>query len=400
TNKGYSVQLRGEYVYMADGKGGLRILDVAQIDQKGFSDRIATSPVSPLDQRLRVKTKDARWVASPTTMGVDPTRAKFAENQEQKIHPLYAYLYVADKQEGLILVLAATLLDGDPRNNVLEKSVTFNPNGILKGADYVKVAGRFVYVGCDRGLVVVDVNDPAKPEVAAVYEGLKDVRGVEVQFRWIFIACDHGLISADVTPEPDGSFKKDAKLGSKIPLRDARGVYVAKTYAYVAAGRDGIVIVDITKPDAMKKVQRFTADGRIRDANDIQLGITNASLFAYVADGRNGLRVVQLTAPERNPTLFGWSPKPDPQLIATARTQGSALSLSRGLDRDRAVDEAGNQLAVFNRLGARPFTFAEMQRFYRLPGGSVFTVPEIRNADDVRRHYGEPGLQAPGADGR
>ena len=46
TNKGYSVQLRGEYVYMADGKGGLRILDVAQIDQKGFSDRIATSPVS------------------------------------------------------------------------------------------------------------------------------------------------------------------------------------------------------------------------------------------------------------------------------------------------------------------------------------------------------------------
>ncbi len=31
----------------------------------------------------------------------------------------------------------------------------------------------------------------------------------------------------------------------------------------------------------------------------MKLGITNASQFAYVADGKNGLRVVQLTSPTR-----------------------------------------------------------------------------------------------------
>ena len=31
------VQMRGEYAYVADGEGGLRVYDVAQIDQKGFS---------------------------------------------------------------------------------------------------------------------------------------------------------------------------------------------------------------------------------------------------------------------------------------------------------------------------------------------------------------------------
>jgi len=150
------------------------------------------------------------------------------------------------------------------------------------------------------------------------------------------------------------------------------------------------LIVDISKPKALRLQQRFTADGRIRSANDVQIGITNASLFAYIADGSNGLRIVQLTAPERSPRIFGWSPAPDPQLIATGRTKGTARSISRGLDRDRAVDESGNQLAVFSRVGARPFNFEEMLRFYRLPTGELFEVPRIESDDDVKKHYGEP----------
>ena len=33
-------------------------------------------------------------------------------NEEQPIHPMYAYLYVADKHEGLIVVMR-DVLDGD-----------------------------------------------------------------------------------------------------------------------------------------------------------------------------------------------------------------------------------------------------------------------------------------------
>ena len=60
-------------------------------------------------------------------------------NEEQPIHPLFAYLYVADKYEGMILVNAATLLDGDPLNNYLKRALdparypkgAFNPGGAL-----------------------------------------------------------------------------------------------------------------------------------------------------------------------------------------------------------------------------------------------------------------------------
>ena len=58
------VVLRGEYLYTANGPGGFEVFDVANIDQKGFSERIVTAPVSPLGQRTYVSnTKFATSVA-------------------------------------------------------------------------------------------------------------------------------------------------------------------------------------------------------------------------------------------------------------------------------------------------------------------------------------------------
>jgi len=41
------------------------------------------------------------------------------------------------------------------------------------------------------------------------------------------------------------------------------------------------------------------------------------------------------------------------------------------------VDESGNQVSIFNRIGARPMTLAEMQRFY-LRNGQLYTVSEVK----------------------
>ena len=53
-------------------------------------------------------------------------------------------------------------------------------------------------------------------------------------------------------------------------------------------------------------------------------------------------------------------------LIATYPIEegGHAHSVGRALDRDRAVDESGNQVGVFGRIGARPFSLAEQRQLY------------------------------------
>ena len=153
-------------------------------------------------------------------------------------------------------------------------------------------------------------------------------------------------------------------------------MYVARTYAYVAAGAEGIVIVDAERPEHLKEYRRFNADGRLADSRDIVVATTNASLFGYVADGDGGLKVLQLTSPDSQPKFYGFSPDPMPELIASYPTRKPALALSKGLDRDRGVDETGGQIAVFGRLGSRPFSLEEMRRMYLDGGGKLWTVSD------------------------
>jgi hypothetical protein len=351
------VQLRGEYAYVAAGEGGLRVYDVAQIDQKGFSERIVTAPVSRFGQKFWVKTKYATAVAAPTTLAVDPARTRRAENEEQPIHPLYAYLYVVDKYEGLILVNAATLLDGDPLNNYLKRAVTFNPGGALNDANNITIAGNYAYITTARGLGIVNINDPLKPQLVQTIT-LKNPKSIAIQLRYAFVVDEEGLKVIDVT-QPEQARIVD---GAFVPLRDAHDVYVARTYAYVADGKDGVAIVDVEQPEHPRLDLRYNAGGKLNDVHQVKIAMTNASLFAYVADGKNGLRILQLTSPETMPEYAGFSPRPQPVLIATFKTKGEALAISKPLDRDRAVDESGNQISVFGRRGARPFTLPEMLR--------------------------------------
>jgi hypothetical protein len=139
---------------------------------------------------------------------------------------------------------------------------------------------------------------------------------------------------------------------------------------------------------------KYTADGRISDARDVIVGSTNASLFAYVADGTGGLKVLQLTSPASQPRFYGFSPEPRPELIAWWPTRWPALSLSKGLERDRAVDETGGQIAVLGRLGSRPFSLKEMQKLYLDKDGQPWFVTDQPDAAKF-----VPG-QASGANGQ
>ncbi len=393
------VQVRGEYAYVAAGKGGLRVYDIAQIDQKGFSERISTAPVSPLGQKFYVPSKYATAVAAPSTLAVDPARWRTvlnddgtykqvppdealklnaeaakagkpapAINEEGPIAPIYAYLFVADREEGLILVNAATLLDGDPRNNFLERALTYDPDGILKGANNITIAGNYAYITTDKALVVVDLTAPLTPKITATVP-LNGPRAVAVQFMYAFAVDNDGMKVIDIR---DLQTKGTATLvpNTTVSLAHAHDIYLARTYAYVANGEGGVAIVDIEKPEQPKLDQTFTGGGSITDARSVKVAMTNASLYAYVADGKNGLKVLQLTDPETMPTYAGFSPRPEPRLIATFKTKGEAVGISKGLDRDRAADESGNQVAVFGRRGARPFGFEDIMKLLRTNDGT------------------------------
>ncbi|SNS07070.1 LVIVD repeat-containing protein [Sphingomonas laterariae] len=377
------LQLRGEYMFVAQGKGGFEAYDVASIANKGFSERIITAPVSPLGQGTKVKSTNATCMALPTMQAIAPTRntPELRElNQEQPFHPIYHYAFVTDSAEGLIVVNVDTLADGEPRNNFFKRDVTWNENGVLNGARHITLGGHYAYITADAGLVVVDLDDPLKPRLAAVLP-VRDARASAIQFRYLWVTSADGVQLFDVTTLGSPRAIPEAT----VPLANAQRLYLARTFAYVAAKQDGLVILDVKnpeKPTIYQKVDFAGTSHPLNDAEDVIVGTTNASLFAYVADGRNGMKILQLTSPASQPNFYGFSPAPRPELIAWAKTNSPALALSKGLDRDRGVDESGGQIAIFGRLGSRPFTRPEMERLFLNRKGFPYKVVDTPSFAD------------------
>src|SRR3546814_3407125 len=73
---------------------------------------------------------------------------------------------------------------------------------------------------------------------------MKDARASAIQFRYLWVTDAEGLKLFDVTKLTDPV----AVPSATVPLADARRIYLARTYAYVAAKSDGLAIIDITNP--------------------------------------------------------------------------------------------------------------------------------------------------------
>ena len=82
SKRAQDVAVRGEWVYVADGSGGLRVFDRANISNASKAQRLVQAQNSPAGQRTQVRTKDATSVALPSNLPMNPDREQLAINEE------------------------------------------------------------------------------------------------------------------------------------------------------------------------------------------------------------------------------------------------------------------------------------------------------------------------------
>src|SRR5207247_4033623 len=90
---------------------------------------------------------------------------------------------------------------------------------------------------------------------------LKNPRAVSVQFRYAFVADDEGFKVVDIT-EPT---RPRLIPGATMPLKHARRFYLARTYACVANGPEGLALIDIENPEKPRLEMMYNADGQLND---------------------------------------------------------------------------------------------------------------------------------------
>src|SRR5262249_22928097 len=140
--------------------------------------------------------------------------------------------------------------------------------------------------------------------------GLKNPRRIALQFRYGFVIDDEGLKVIDVTDITRPRLVTNAR----VPIADPRDIYVSRTYAYVAAGHEGLVIVDVERPRAPVKAHS-THRGRARRPPRRQSGhdhLMPLRLRRRRASRAQGLPTHQRRRSRRYTDLHGFQPPPAP----------------------------------------------------------------------------------------
>ena len=152
---------------------------------------------------------------------------------------------------------------------------------------------------------MIDVQDPLHPKLAGPLRRRfpeEPARGSVVQFQYAFVTDEEGLKIFNIA-DPNHPVPIP---GARVSLAEATKLYIARTYCYVADGKDGVAIVDVERPDHPHLAMLYNAEGRMNDVQDVKIGSVAQSMFALVADGKNGFRVVQMISPENVPENAGF----------------------------------------------------------------------------------------------
>ncbi|WEK44959.1 MAG: hypothetical protein P0Y64_04175 [Candidatus Sphingomonas colombiensis] len=230
------------------------------------------------------------------------------------------------------------------------------------------------YVTADAGLVVVDLADPLHPRLAAV-RPLKDARASAMQFRYLWVTDAEGLKLFDVTRLSDPVAVPSATVRVRRRAAPLSGAHLCLCRGEGQRGWRSSTSPIRCRPG--RSTAKETFGGRMTDVEDVIVGSTNASLFAYVADGRHGMKVIQLTSPASQPNFYGFSPAPKPELIAWARTRSHRRWRCR---RGSSAIARSTRRAARSRssagIGSRPFTRPEMERLFLTRQGAPYKVSD------------------------
>ena len=242
------VAVDGNYAYVANGEGGLKIINVA-------------APTIP----ELVGGLDIDGYARGVAVGGN-------------------HAYVADGWSGLKIINVAI-----PTAPELISSLDTDGSAIG-----TTLAGSYVYLADEsKGLKIVNVTTPATPELTGGLDTDGNAWGVAIAGDYAYVADgESGLKIVNVTipssPNLVGSLNTDGS---------AKGVAIAGNYTYVADGSSGLKLIDVTNSTSPRLVSNLNTD-------DNAYGVVVTGNYTYIADGEGGLKIINTAIPT-SPVLVG-----------------------------------------------------------------------------------------------
>lgn len=185
-------------------------------------------------------------------------------------------LYIAAQSAGLRIVDVS-----DPLNPV--EVGAFNPEARIFD---VAVAGQYAYVVEQQNVAILDVSNPANPQVLDYLSLAEPVGRVSAQNERLFVLAADGdggfLYLFDLTtPE------MPVEIGVFSQLETPRSLFVRDSFVFIADAALGVSIVDFSNPELLLEVGFYHLPG----ATELVVGET----AAYVSTQTDGIHLLDIS---------------------------------------------------------------------------------------------------------
>ncbi|MHA2254928.1 MAG: LVIVD repeat-containing protein, partial [Candidatus Heimdallarchaeaceae archaeon] len=184
----------------------------------------------------------------------------------------------------LILLLNYVLLSSDAQTEFYLNKIT-NITGSSVGYD-VDIDGNYAYITGNDGYIVIDIQNPAKPEKIGEFVINDGAFGIFVKDSIAYVAAGgQGLYITDVSDPTNPTL-----LGQENAEGLTNNVFASGDYAYVSNYDKGLQIFDVEDLANPIKIAEYSYHGRA-DA------IAVKNNFAYLANPNSGISVLNITLP-------------------------------------------------------------------------------------------------------
>lgn len=158
------------------------------------------------------------------------------------------------------------------------------------------VHGNLAYVASSKsGVQIIDFSDPTALRLAGhIDTGITFTLAIHQDL--LLVSVHHlGLLVYDLATPLAPRFL------AKVPLADApRGFSFAGNLVYIACGRENLLVLDISHPEAPKIIGRLASTWPQRDLRgNLADQVLVRGKVAYLAHSREGLQVIDISHPAR-----------------------------------------------------------------------------------------------------
>ncbi|GAB4468125.1 MAG: hypothetical protein Kow00124_02020 [Anaerolineae bacterium] len=357
-------------LYVAGGEAGVHVLRLDDLSGPVLSGTLpGTAPaqsVAVVGKLLAVGSGPRMLIVDPAAVSAGPLSVYAPLHDGRRMVARDGYIFVADAADGLkIFWLAA------PDRPVMVYGEVDRP------AYDIQLEGNTVYLAGVDGLRVVDVSSRYRPLELGHIALPGQPEGLHVADRRAFVALGRdGVAVLDVSSPAMMRLLRRISLEPAVPGGEAHAITYSAGVAYVAAGDAGLVLIDAAQAGGE------TLAGAIALAGPA-LDIARRGTALFVAAGEAGLATLDISSPRR-PALIATLPPPAGERSSSLFITGRRAYVSH--DGSLSVVDIGrpSQMGVLARVrGAARHAGQDGVYLYVVAGNSITAYDARANAEPI-----------------